>query len=266
MSNDLNHVEYRGDTGQSSGRFRHTLAGAVLIAMLAAAGPRVALAADCPTVPEGHIPTQQSLPTPLNIDDVKDALRTYHDKEYDNDLAAVYAVARTYVESRASQVKMPAVVLDIDETTLSNWPNILADDFGFISKGRCNALPDGPCGFDAWVRKAAAKAFPPAVEFFNAAKSKGVAIIFITARRDRQRRATLRNLKHAGYEGFAELILRHDKDDFPTAEAYKTAARAKLAADGKYTIIANIGDQRSDLNGGHAECPFKLPNPFYFIK
>jgi hypothetical protein len=30
-------------------------------------------------------------------------------------------------------------------------------------------------------------------------------------------------------------------------------------------IIVNIGDQ-SDLEGGHAEMTFKVPNPFYFIE
>ena len=41
--------------------------------------------------------------------------------------------------------------------------------------------------------------------------------------------------------------------------------RAKIEADG-YTIIANVGDQWSDLNGGHAEQNYKVPNPYYFIK
>jgi acid phosphatase len=31
-------------------------------------------------------------------------------------------------------------------------------------------------------------------------------------------------------------------------------------------IIANMGDQASDLAGGHAEKTFKLPNPFYLTK
>jgi acid phosphatase len=34
---------------------------------------------------------------------------------------------------------------------------------------------------------------------------------------------------------------------------------------GHYTIIANIGDQPSDLSGGHAERTFLLPDPFYRI-
>ena len=39
--------------------------------------------------------------------------------------------------------------------------------------------------------------------------------------------------------------------------------RQKIEADG-YAIIANLGDQPSDLAGGHAE-PFLLPNPYYRI-
>jgi putative acid phosphatase of HAD superfamily subfamily IIIB len=32
-----------------------------------------------------------------------------------------------------------------------------------------------------------------------------------------------------------------------------------------YTIIANMGDQLSDLEGGFAECAFKVPNPLYTV-
>ena len=40
--------------------------------------------------------------------------------------------------------------------------------------------------------------------------------------------------------------------------------RERIEKDG-YTIIANAGDQPSDLAGGHAEMTFLLPNPFYRI-
>ena len=45
---------------------------------------------------------------------------------------------------------------------------------------------------------------------------------------------------------------------------YKSGERAKIEQRG-YRIIANVGDQESDLQGGHADRAFKLPNPFYFI-
>jgi len=237
-----------------------------LAAALFAAG---AAAADCPPAPELHIPPPPA--APLNIDMVKRALRDYHDKNYAADMAAVFAVAQGYVERRAGEVKNPAVVLDIDETSLSNWPNISADDFGFIGNGRCDELPSGPCGFNAWIDLSKAEAFAPALKFFNAAKGKGVAIVFITGRRDKQRQATLWNLDRAGYEGWEKLITRPDRDEFKTAQAFKSTARNSVFASGKYALIANIGDQQSDLDqepgiaGGKAECVFKLPNPFYFI-
>lgn len=49
----------------------------------------------------------------------------------------------------------------------------------------------------------------------------------------------------------------------PTAD-FKSQARQAIEADG-HTIIANVGDQLSDLTGGYAERCFKVPNPFYFI-
>jgi acid phosphatase len=188
------------------------------------------------------------------------------------DIAAVYGTAQSYVERRAGEVRNPAVVLDIDETTLTNWPSLKADDFGFIPNGRCDDLPNGPRGFNAWVLQSAAAAIPPALTFFSAAKAKGVAIVFITGRRDAQRQATLWNLDRAGYQGYATLIMRPDRDEFKTVEEYKTTARAKVATDHNYTIIASIGDQLSDIeqqpgiDAGRPECGFKLPNPFYFIK
>ena len=45
----------------------------------------------------------------------------------------------------------------------------------------------------------------------------------------------------------------------------KAPLRAEIERAG-YTIIANMGDQPSDLFGGHAEKMFLLPNPFYRVK
>jgi len=219
-------------------------------------------AADCPLAPQLHVP--QAPPPPLNIDKIKDALLAYQAENYDGDVAAVFAAARAYVEGRAGEVSKPALVLDIDETSLSNWSNLKANNFGFIADGACDRLPNGPCGFKAWILQGVAPAIMPALDLFNAAKAKGVAVIFITGRRDRERQATLWNLDRAGYEGWAKLVTRPDDDAHPTVEAYKTEERRKLAEAG-YTIIATVGDQQSDLDGGFAECTFKVPNPFYFI-
>ncbi len=206
---------------------KHALAAALGLVALAST-LSITRAADCPPEPQQHLP--QAPPPPLNIDKVKDVLLAYQAENYDGDIAAVFAAARAYVEGRAGQVSKPALVLDIDETSLSNWSNLKANNFGFIADGTCDRLPSGPCGFKAWILQGVAPPIKPALDLFNAAKAKA----------------------------------RPDDDPHPTVEAYKTEERRKLAEAG-YTIIATVGDQQSDLDGGFAECTFKVPNPFYFI-
>jgi len=55
-----------------------------------------------------------------------------------------------------------------------------------------------------------------------------------------------------------------DGTHFHSAADFKTPARVEIEQAG-YTIIANIGDQPSDLAGGHAERTFLLPDPFYRV-
>ena len=239
--------------------------GAAAVAALSiAASPVAAEAEACPAPVEDHIPKYPQQGT-LNLGTIKDLLRDYHQKYYDMDLAAVFESAQRYVEQNADKVKKPALVLDIDETSLTNWPNLLADDFGFVADGTCDALPAGPCGFNQWILKSSAKAIKPARKLFYAARAKGVAVIFITGRPNKQRDATILNLDHAGFEGWTELRTRPDRDDLLTVQEFKTAERTKVEAEG-YTIIANVGDQMSDIDGEHSGCRFKVPNPFYFIR
>jgi hypothetical protein len=241
---------------------RTLLIAAATTALLAVAPDlSLAAAADCPVPAPNHIPAPP--PGTLNVGTIKTLLRDYHDKYYNDDVAAVFDSARKLVEQRASQSKRPALVLDIDETSLTNWPNLAADDFGFIAGGSCDVLPAGPCGFNRWILKSSAEAIEPARKLFEAAKANGVAVIFITGRPDSQRDATIVNLDHAGFDGWAELHTRPDRDT-GTVQDYKTRERIKVEAEG-YTIIANAGDQISDIEGEHGGCTFKVPNPFYFI-
>jgi HAD superfamily, subfamily IIIB (Acid phosphatase) len=66
-----------------------------------------------------------------------------------------------------------------------------------------------------------------------------------------------------GVTGSAGLILKPDAST-QTTLAYKSGARVTIEQQG-HRIIANVGDQYSDLAGGHEDKAFKLPNPFYFL-
>lgn len=206
--------------------------------------------------------TTRSAPSraePANLSDAKAAVLAYVDSgAYERDLTAATAEARAWIEQRAA-ARHPgerlAVVLDIDETVLSNLPHMREQDFGYH-----------PREWEEWIDSAAAPVIAPMLELHRAARARGVAVLFLTGRKaPRERAGTEANLRRAGLADYAALRLAEAADArYPDAATRKAAARAAWVAEG-WTIIATIGDQESDLAGGHAERAFKLPNPFYRI-
>ena len=182
---------------------------------------------------------------------------------YDRDVARVVTAAGAWLEKRAKTATKPAIVLDIDETSLSNWPEMRANGWARIVNGPCD-LQKGPCGHRAWQAMAQAKAIAPTLALAQRARQLGVAVFFITGRPARLLEATERNLREQGYE-WTGILLEPDGASFPSATDFKAPERRKLVEQG-YTILLNLGDQESDLAGGFAERTFKLPNPVYFVK
>ncbi len=90
-----------------------------------------------------------------------------------------------------------------------------------------------------------------------------ISVFFVTGRPERTRASAEADLRSAGYENWAGLIMKPDDYD-GTNVAFKSGARKKLTRMG-YMIILNLGDQLSDLEGGFAERKFLLPNPFYTV-
>ena len=110
-----------------------------------------------------------------------------------------------------------------------------------------------------------APAIEPVREVFRTARRLGVAVVFITGRRDpRDRAGTELNLAREGMGDYERLMMTPQDGRSLSAAARKVEMRRALATDG-FTIIANLGDQQSDLVGGFAERGFKLPGPFYRI-
>jgi hypothetical protein len=46
---------------------------------------------------------------------------------------------------------------------------------------------------------------------------------------------------------------------------YKSTVRKHVVKDLGYDVVANFGDQYSDLIGGWADRTVKLPNPMYYL-
>jgi predicted secreted acid phosphatase len=229
-------------------------------AVLIAGSP--AATAEPPSPPAPIIPPPVQ---PANVGDLKfEAIRYYDSGAYLTDLQLAAAPAVAWINEQAPRVDRPAVVFDIDETALSNWEAIKANDFGRVIDGPCNVLPQGPCGWRAWDLRAQSTVIPPTMGIFAAARDRGAAIFFITGRDEAQRAATERNLHDVGYLGYTQLIMEPPGAHYVSAADFKAPRRAQIEQQG-YTIIANVGDQPSDLDGGFSQRTFLLPNPFYRI-
>src|SRR5262245_37542760 len=203
---------------------------------------------------------------PAPVPDLFEAVRQvelYIDSgSYGADVAAVVAEAASYLEERARSVARPAIILDIDETSLSNWPAYRLNGWARITNGGCD-LEVGPCGLRAWQALARSEALAPTLALAQRAKALGVAVFFISGRPSRLREATETNLRAQGFE-WDGLSILPDGARLPSAVDFKAPARSRIAESG-YTILVNLGDQHSDLAGGYAERTFKLPNPVYFL-
>jgi hypothetical protein len=196
-------------------------------------------------------------PEPPNLTLVKRQIVAYVDTgEYDRQIAAVASRAAQWLEQRAAR-RAPGerltLVMDLDETLLSNLPYMRSHDFGYI-----------PVLWDAWVDAATAPPIEPVREVYRTARRLELEVVFLTGRTERDRPGTERNLRAIGCGDYTALLCKPLEWKESTA-AFKTGVRRQLAGDG-HVIVANVGDQLSDLAGGFAERTFKLPAPFYLTE
>jgi predicted secreted acid phosphatase len=194
----------------------------------------------------GDAAVASSAPPPSTPDEIV----AYHDSgEWDADISRVIRRAERQVRRHRHDTR-PAVVLDIDDTSLSNYQCL--KEFGFDrAASDCGKRSDLP-------------AIPQTLRLYRLARNNHVTVFFITGRRAKARRPTLRNLRAAGYRGKLRVRMRPNHEAAGTHDGWKARTRSGLEARG-YRIVANVGDQRSDLDGGHALRRFKLPNPMYVI-
>lgn len=194
---------------------------------------------------------EQTIP---NLGIVRQQVKAYVESgPYWQDVDEVIGRAQAYLEENLSRFegKKPAIVLDIDETSISNLGYMKQADYGYV-----------PDLWTAWIESGQAPPIESTLSLFRYARKNGVAVIFISSRDNSQQKLTARNLERAGYTDYQALILR--TSGAPTSAAFKAGVRKKLSEQG-YFIVLNIGDQFSDLEGGYAEATFKLPNPMYYV-
>ena len=195
---------------------------------------------------------------PQNLSDLKREVAEYSESElYQTDLTNATRGAADFLRARKlkSYNEELTVIFDIDETTLSNLSHMKKTDWGYQPKV-----------WDAWVATAEGTAIEPLKKLYQLSIELGYKVIFLTGRTEADRAPTARNLAKQGMGTYERLILRPRRGTAPSQDAviFKTKVRKDLTQEG-FTIVANFGDQESDLEGGYSERTYKLPNPFYSI-
>lgn len=208
---------------------------------------------------------------------------------------------------------MKAIVLDVDDTTLTTWDYELYSNWDYLPSSNASFVGLTGSTFTGNVFPAT----PGMVTMVNWAASHGYAVFWITGRGDSQHAATIANLVSdtaagfsditsvslsgatvpevdagyvmptpvaIGHGGFADGLFTKppvgsypaylDTPEFcgPSIDAgtscptiqYKSGTRAYIESLG-YDIVADFGDQFSDLLGGYADNTFKMPNPNYYL-
>jgi len=222
-----------------------------------------------------------------NIDSVKKTIYTYYgdpgtgisDKTASPYITELAKLAHKYQNRLVAQCRIesrfggkPAIVFDTDDTTLWTYDmEVAAMHFNF-----------DPVLQDVWVQGKKFPATPSMVALVNAVDAAGCQVVGLTGRNDDQKDATIANLKDVGYNPFEAnfFFTKWTGEGTSQQPSYITCAAAKCTtieyksqtrkyveskAFGRYHIIANFGDQYSDLIGGHSQRSIKLPNPTYYL-
>lgn len=190
---------------------------------------------------------------PANVNIVRTQVYDYiNSGSYIKDIRCIADQARAYLDTISKVTPDMVVVFDIDETIISNWAHNKQHQFIYHKDL-----------LKAWEESAAAPAIEPMRELFHYVLKRGFTIVIITGRGPHTRGYTLKNLENDGYYGWKALVFRPHGYHGPNA-FYKAEVRRLIERRG-YTIVANFGDQESDLAGGHARKTFKLPNPMYYL-
>jgi len=242
--------------------------------------------------PAIHTFTPRSERQITNLDVLRQQIRNYYgdplgtgvspaDSNYAKEATSVADQGERWLAGRHHLHGTKAIVLDVDDTTLLTWNYEVFSNWAY-----------NPTTNATYVTGQLFPAVFGMVDLATQAQREGYAIFFLTGRPATQEQATLGNLTadgigvDAGYpkpttlsDGEDGLFTKPAVADYPaylqaacaddpngscTTDHYNTATRAHIESLG-YDIVGNFGDQFSDLNGGHADATFKLPNPNYFL-
>lgn len=149
------------------------------------------------------------------------------------------AITKAYDNFKSSRDKRPpAVILDIDETVLSN----VQFEVERIKEG----VGYTPQNWKAWTDRAEATPLPGALRFTHWADSLGIAIYYISNRKTDELESTIGNLRQHGFpQVFDKHVLLREKSD------NKDERRAAIYHE--HDVILLVGDQLTDFSNALAD-------------
>jgi predicted secreted acid phosphatase len=195
------------------------------------------------------------------------------DSPYIREMSGIIARERLQLPRLLADAKrhhqQPAIVFDADDTTLWTY-QMEVGDMKFVFT---------PAAQAPWVDGERFPATPGMVDFVNDAQKMGFTVFGLTGRSDSQKTHTLNNLAKVGYTAFTpdHYFTKYNSGTTPpayltcvaaptcTTVEYKAGTRKHIEQDLGYDVVLNVGDQFSDLQGGYALKPVKLPNPTYYL-
>jgi predicted secreted acid phosphatase len=218
--------------------------------------------------------------TTTNVDDPVNGATKLHQYDpngaYAHEVEGIAAAAGKTLTNHQKQNATKAVLFDIDDTTLNTFSYEIYSSFVF-----------NPTTNAAFVNAGSASVFPAVpgmVGLEQKALADGYSVFFLTGRPISQTTGTLANLRGAGYAvddshvflkdttAQTEPWLQQCVDNSVTpakficnTTQYKSLTRQYVEQQLGFDIVANFGDQFSDLKGGFADSTYKIPNPMYFL-
>jgi HAD superfamily, subfamily IIIB (Acid phosphatase) len=268
---------------------RSTLLASALVALAVLVGGGVAYAATQPAITTFTPKSEKQI---TNLDVLRQQIRNYYGDplgsgiadpagNYAQEAESVAAAGQRWLASRHWLHGTKAILLDVDDTTLMTWNYEIFSNWAF-----------NPTTNATFVTEQRFPAVFGMVDLVQTAEREGYAIFFLTGRGAAQEGATLGNLTADGvgvdagypkpttlsdgedglftkpavanYPDYLQAACAGDPNGVCTTRHYKTATREHIESLG-YDIVANFGDQFSDLEGGFADRTFKMPNPNYFL-
>jgi len=189
--------------------------------------------------------------------------------EYRANALQAYGTARRALDAALAQPSSvpPAVILDLDETSL--------DNMGFESTVIEKGITFDQTMWNDWIAREAAGATPGAKEFLDYAVSRGVQPFYITNRGVSEQEHTRANLIRLGYPMRDDALIIRGAND----PKDKTSRRARVAA--THSVLLLLGDDLNDFTDAATKTPAEreriitdnaanwgtkwviLPNPVY---